>query len=445
MKGVLMSATRGKGRFPRRWVAASAAGAAALALLVVAALGVTREETKPDTAKVVTSISITGDGIVIQGRVGENPDSIKIIAADRATRAATAKAEEALRRLKELEIGDYDSEGHDIVRFGEDIHIRADKRIRGSVVAIGGSVYVEGQVVGDVVAVGGSVTLESGSSVNGDAVAVGGRMQLHSGCSVRGDAVSVGGKLIEEEGAFVAGDTVSMDFIPMPSFILGGIHSPFAWMGITVHVVWLLVILLLAWASAAIFPDRVGRMVSAAGSSIWLSALVGFAAIVAFPLAILLLVVTLIGIPLAIILPIVFALASIVAYAVGAGLLGYRFGSRLVSKAPQELSLAQAVVLGVLIVGGVRLIGKVLGITSPILWPLAAAVAAAAILAGLFIYLAGLGSLLLTRFGAAPKPATVPATPTAPGPTPGAPPQMGASPTGGGSPAGGGPSLGGPA
>jgi hypothetical protein len=435
-----MSATQNIRRSPRRLAAIMAGGVAVIALLAVAAVGLAMQEAKPDTArKVVTSISITGDGIVIQGKVGEGLDSLNIRAAHRAAEAARLATEEALRELEDLELVEYDTEGHDIVRFGEDIRVREDKRIRGSVVSIGGSVYVEGQVVGDVVAVGGSVTLESGSSVNGDVVAVGGSMRLHSDSHVRGDAVSVGGKLIEEEGAYVAGDTVSLDFIPFPAFAMGGLHSPFAWMGISASIVWLLLVLLVAWASAAIFPDRVGRMVEAAGSSVWLSALVGFAAVIAFPLVLLLLFVTLIGIPLAIILPIVFVLASIVAYAVGAGLLGYRFGSRLVSKAPQELSLAQAVVLGVLIVGVVRLIGKVLGITSPILLPLAWAVGAAAALAGLFIYLAGLGSLLLTRFGSNPKPVPIPATPTAPGPTMGTPPATGGPPIAGGSPTGGGP------
>jgi hypothetical protein len=122
----------------------------------------------------------------------------------------------------------------------------------------------------------------------------------------------------------------------------------------------------------------------------------------------------LIGIPLAIILPIAFVLASLVAYAVGGGLLGFRFGSRLVSKAPGELSLTQAVLLGVIIVGVVRIAGKLLAMGGSILLPLAIALGAAAVLAGLFIYFVGLGSLLLTRFGGKPKPEFAPAAGTPP-------------------------------
>lgn len=438
-----MSATQTNTRSPNPWPARLTGFAVFSVLVAVAAIGLARQEAKPDTGKVVSSISITSDGIVIEGRVTEDGDTIRIVTAKDAAKGAeraVARAREKMRQLEEMRIREFDSEGHDIVRFGEDIHVRADKRIRGSVVSIGGSVYVEGQVVGDVVSVGGSVTLESGSSVNGDAVAVGGSMKLRSDSSVRGDAVAVGGKLIQDEGAYVAGDTVSMGFLPLPGFLFGGFHSPFAMraVGISGRVVWVLLTLFLAWASVAIFPDRVRRMVDSAGSSIWLSALVGFAVLIALPLALLLLSVTLIGIPVAVIIAlVVFPLASIVAYAVGAGLLGYRFGSRIVSKAPQEISVAQAVVLGVLIVGVVWVIGKLLGI-AVFLWPLAAAVGAAAGLAAIFIYLVGLGSLLLTRFGAEPKPVAVPATPTPQGPAPGAPPGMGGPPASGGSPAGGG-------
>lgn len=411
--------------------------AALLFAAVPTGAGMAQESAEPDTADVVRSISISADGIVIESRTDEGgADTLTIIGIERDAARAAARARALEKRLRGLEIIEHDTEGHDIVRFGEDIHISADKRIRGSVVSIGGSVVIEGQVVGDVVAVGGSVTVESGSSVAGDAVSVGGSLELESGSSVRGDAVSVGGKIVERDGSHVGGNTVSVGFVP--SIFFKGFHSPFAFaaMDITGYAIKTLIILLLAWAAAAIFPERVHRMIDYSGSSIWLSAIVGFAAVIALPVALILLVVTLIGIPLAIILPIAFALASVVAYAAGAGLLGYRFGSRLVSKAPKELSLAQAVLLGVLIVGVVRLVGKLLGMSSPVLWPLSAALGTAAVLAGLFIYLVGLGSLLLTRFGGRPKPAQVPVAPVAPGLPPASSPVQSGGGAGGPSPEG---------
>lgn len=391
-------------------IAAAAAGPAS------AQRGADTDTTKKE---VVTSISISADGIVITGKTSDDaPDSVTIMDLDieRLTARAEAKARALEERLRDLEIVDYDTEGHDIVRFGEDIYIRENKRVRGSVVAIGGSIIIEGQVVGDVVAVGGNVALERGSSVTGDAVSVGGSLMLEGGSSVRGDAVSVGGKVDQNEDSYVAGDTISVGFVP--SFFFKGLGSPFAFaaMDITGLAVKTLIMLLLVWAAVAIFPDRVRRMVDYSGSNIWLSALVGFGVLIALPVVVILLIVTLIGIPLAIILPLAFALASIVAYAAGAGLLGYRFGSRLVSKAPAELSMAQAAIIGVLIVGAVRIAGRLLGMGGSILLPLSIALGAAAILAGLFIYFVGLGSLLLTRFGAQPKSGFVPAGAPAPGP-----------------------------
>jgi hypothetical protein len=407
---------------------------------VLAGGALAQESSKPDTSSnVVTSIKISPEGIVVEGAVGGEPDTIDVM---EATQKAMERHAKAMEQLEKMHIVSYDDEGHDIVRFGEDIRIRRDKRVRGSVVAIGGSVVIEGDVIGDVVAVGGNVSLESGASVAGDAVSVGGSVDLQTDSSVRGDAVSVGGKIIEREGSSVAGGTVSIGFIP--TFFFKSLHSPFAFMAmdVTSFAVKLLLILLLAWAAAAIIPRRVQSMIDYAGSSIWISALVGFAAVIALPLVVILLFVTLIGIPLALILPLAFAVASIVAYAAGAGLLGYRFGGRLVSKAPGELSLAQAVLLGVLIVGIVRLAGKLLGLTSPILWPLSAALSVAGVLAGLFIYLAGLGSLLITRFGSHPRATEVP---VAPAPQPGAPgPEAGGRPPEGGWGAGGSTPAGGP-
>src|SRR5262245_26664641 len=49
------------------------------------------------------------------------------------------------------------SDSNDLVRFGEDVEIAADKVIEGDVVAIGGSVTVYGRVKGDCVAIGGTV------------------------------------------------------------------------------------------------------------------------------------------------------------------------------------------------------------------------------------------------------------------------------------------------
>src|ERR1043166_2415212 len=70
-----------------------------------------------------------------------------------------------------------------------------------------------GRVEGDVVAVFGSVRVEG--EVEGSAVAVFGSVDLRRGAIVRGDAVAVGGGLTAE-GARVSGQSVQVGFLPLP-------------------------------------------------------------------------------------------------------------------------------------------------------------------------------------------------------------------------------------
>ncbi len=77
----------------------------------------------------------------------------------------------------------------DIFRFMGDVTIEPDELIRGAVVALRGTVTVQGEVEGDVVAIFGNVELDSTAYVDGE-------------------VVSVGGKIYREEGAFVSGDIV---------------------------------------------------------------------------------------------------------------------------------------------------------------------------------------------------------------------------------------------
>ena len=174
--------------------------------------GSARERSDRDGDRVVAGIEINSDGIVIRTEVDDDREAGAIdVYIDEGFSGVISGGE--LRCLKRSGIFDIDEcDEDDIVRFGKDIFIRAGKKIRGDVVAIGGSVYVEGRVYGDVVAVGGSVILDEGSNVRGDAVSVGGDLELLDGSYVRGDAVAFGGSIEDEEGSHVGGDIVSMNF-----------------------------------------------------------------------------------------------------------------------------------------------------------------------------------------------------------------------------------------
>jgi hypothetical protein len=66
----------------------------------------------------------------------------------------------------------------------------------GDVVAVGGSIMVDGMVKGDVVAIGGGVLLGDNASVAGDVVTVGGHLSRHPNAVVKGDVTQQSGALI---------------------------------------------------------------------------------------------------------------------------------------------------------------------------------------------------------------------------------------------------------
>jgi hypothetical protein len=199
-----------------------------------------------DPNRVATSVEIDDDAIVIhtESKDGGDPETIEIVAEggdevvifrDKDDKKWKKKWKKKWREhwedweedcehgervhinwdwsdLDDFDFDDYDDCDRDaIVHFGSDIYVEKGEHVEGDVVAIGGSVYIEGEVDGDVVAVGGSVTLGRRAEVDGDVVAVAGDLELHRGCEIDGDAVSVGGD-IDDDGARIHGDTVLIEF-----------------------------------------------------------------------------------------------------------------------------------------------------------------------------------------------------------------------------------------
>lgn len=81
--------------------------------------------------------------------------------------------------------------GDDRIRFGGSIDVEEGEVVTGDVVAIGGSIEINGHVTGDVVAVGGSLDLGPKAIVEGDAVAVGGNLDRAPGARVDGEVQEV--------------------------------------------------------------------------------------------------------------------------------------------------------------------------------------------------------------------------------------------------------------
>jgi len=304
-------------------------------------------------------------------------------------------------------------DSNDLVRFGEDVEIPADKVIDGDVVAVGGSVTVYGRVKGDCVAIGGTVRVKGSGVVEGDAVSLGGGVTTADSASVKGSNVSVGAWPFKGEGRGA--------MIP-----LLGIFGLSAFAGLVCRVVQFLLTIFFAWIALLLFRERMTHAADRLGEQFgksFLYGLLGWAGLlVTVPagiiltvlvgaLAIVILAVTIIGIPVAILLAVALVLAVVglvigamvavfIAYLEGAMFLGRRILGRTRRATASPL---RTVAYGLLLMVGLAIIGKMMGFVGLVfLMPIGIAFGIAAGMLAVVMTTAGFGAMMLTRFGKAP-------------------------------------------
>jgi len=279
--------------------------------------------------------------------------------------------------------------GEDIVQFGDDIIVEEDEAVEGDVVAILGSIVVNGVVEGDVVAVGGELNVGPRGEIDGDAVAVGGGVTKEPGARVRGETVSIG---------------TGSGFRPRisPAFP-GSFLSRGGRLGIL--VVWIILIVVLGLIIMAIFRRGSENICVRARKEAFKMGLFGLLGWVAFPILVLVLLITIIGIPVAILVVPAFFLALLfgfigVSYAVGS-----RLGNGHGRSPYASMALGVIALYGLLILAGIiglpggafHVLGRVIGFIG---W------------AVIFVAVTvGLGAVIMSKFGTAelkPKPATPP-------------------------------------
>jgi hypothetical protein len=333
------------------------------------------------------------------------------------------------------------SSSNDLVRFGEDIVIPAGKVIEGDVVAFGGSVTVLGRVKGSCTAIGGSVRVKGNGAVEGDAVSMGGTVSTGDSATVGGSNVSLGSI---DAGRF-------KHWGPWMGAV--GLLGTGAWLAQTIF--WILLTLLFSWLSLVLFRDRLlyaGRLLTEQFGKSFLYGLlgwigmvfavpVGIVALVLFSvLAIVILCITIIGIPVAILVAIAMVLgvmgicvaagyAIFLGYIEGCMFLGERvFGRRT------TLTPLLAIVIGAALLAVLDGLGDLVGTLSFFLFhPIGMLLGIAAGFLLVILSTAGLGALILGKFGTGtapgmtnqwafgggPVPAPAPASPTAAPPPPG--------------------------
>ena len=253
--------------------------------------------------------------------------------------------------------------GDDRVSVGKSIHLGADESARdvvcigcsidiegsaGEAVAVGGSVRVTGTVDRDVTAVGGSVDVLDGGVVGGDAVAIGGTVETHDSGRVEGQNTTVG-----------IGGPWFRGWSPGWRFPWGAFDDLGAFMAAAIRTGMLALLAVLAVMLARPTVDRMSLRVS---DEPWKAAFSGLLTqLLILPLVVIVVVVlaiSIIGIPLLLLVPfalLAFAVGWFVGFVAVARLLGAwaerRFGW-------QASSLAIAVVVGVVLIQGMSLVGR---------------------------------------------------------------------------------------
>ena len=261
----------------------------------------------------------------------------------------------------------------DSVSIGNSQVIAHDKAVA-DIVTIGGTTELYGYAA-DVVTIRGNTRIGKDGVVQGDLVTILGNIMVEKGGTVRGDAVSILGNIIDPNTG-IKGNTVH-------------ISGPLGWgldlLGLAggswvVFLLWMkvfgvIVALLLAYLIIAIMPKATVRIGSQVTRTPFISGVVGIGTIMASPMIFVLLLITLIGILLV-------PLALLVALWLGMVAIYYMIGSK-VRAAFRKNSYKPFldVTIGVLIVALISLV-PVFG------W-----------IAKFALAVAGLGALILTRFG----------------------------------------------
>jgi hypothetical protein len=360
----------------------------------------------------VQSIELAGDAIAVNGqavtgaelrdRVGDDADTIvRLSFLDPDTRrvlfglgeppappagadsAAMAEAGEEAEEEEPL-VG----ATQDQVRIGGSIHIRPGEVVDGDVVAVGGSVRIDGHVTGEVVAVGGSVDLGPSADVEGDVTAVGGRIHRASGAHVGGtfNEVAFGRGPIEfRHGAWNA---------PAP---FGGVSNVIG------TVMWIVVLGLLTCLALLLGRTPVERMENRVRTSPWKAAAVGLAGqILFFPvlvLVIIVLAISIIGIPLLIAIPfaiLALLVGSLLGFTAVCKTVGHQAESRFGwSHASPYLSL----LVGLGIIMAASFFASAIGMAGGPLRVFAVILGILGFVAQYVAWTMGFGALLLTRFG----------------------------------------------
>ena len=275
----------------------------------------------------------------------------------------------------------------DLLIFGGSVELEQSSSVNGDVLLFGGNAEINGEITGSLALLGGNADLGPTAVIAGDVAALGGNVDRAEGAIVGGDLVSSDGVFVPfsfefpnlpELGRFPDfGDSARVR--PFQSSSIGPFFSP------VTSVLWFVLQSLLVAALAILvvlfWPNPAERAGDAAVSQPIVSGGLGCLTFIVVPMLIVLLAITICGLPLSFLL----AVALVVAVVFGWIAIGVEVGRRMAEAFNWELHPAASAGIGTLavsfVVGGI-------GQIPCIGW-----------LAPLLVGSAGLGAVILTRFG----------------------------------------------
>lgn len=204
------------------------------------------------------------------------------------------------------------------VRIGRDILVKENEQAE-TIVAIGGSIAVDGVVTGDVVSVLGSVRLGPKAQVRGDVTAVGGTIDTAEGARVLGAVNEVSLPNVHVQGP-------SWPTIRVEPLFDGRMFAGLALTAMAARMITLSVIVLLIWAIGGAQVRRVGDAIAASPLTTVGVGLLATVLIIPVTLAVVVaLVLSIVGIPLLALVPFALLLLALV-WAGGFAAVAHRVG-----------------------------------------------------------------------------------------------------------------------
>lgn len=215
--------------------------------------------------------------------------------------------------------------GGDLMAAGRTVTVPAETVIGGNVWLVGLDMNLFGKVDGDLHVAARNILLAG--NFGGDVELNGESITVASTARILGDFTyrSIDEATIEP-GAEILGDTIFIR-TEAPHEMVGGVFAGFSAFGLT----FLLGLFLLGALLILIFPNTAADPAKRMGRNPWLALGLGCLILIAGPIAMILLGISIIGIPITIMLGASYVIALFIGFLVAAGTLG-RLGARLIGR-----------------------------------------------------------------------------------------------------------------